>query len=96
MRMAQSDSALTSASPAVHAHAREPAFCYEFYRLFGLTRCLVEGRKADNMRDQFCPASDHGPIDGFLELSAFASGLHDASLEWWQKKAPKTLPQWPN
>ena len=45
IRMVTATSARVSASPAVLARAREPAFATEFYRLFGLTRCLVEVRK---------------------------------------------------
>ena len=46
---------------------------------------LSEGPQTDGIPDQFRSASDLGPTDGFLELSAFA---RVSRAEWWGQKAP--------
>jgi hypothetical protein len=52
--------------------------------LFFATSDLAVGPQRAGMRDQFRPESDHGPIDGFWELSAF---VRVSRAESWGKKS---------
>ena len=71
MRMPQSDSARVSANPAELAYAREPYFDSRLdLRLFGHDS-LRKRPQSDGIGVQRCVASDSGPTEGFLEVSAF-------------------------